>query len=85
VVDWPRDDERGEATVAESIHVGDRVSWNTPQGRTHGEVVERRTADFELAGQGFTASADEPAFVVRSEKSGKEAAHQGSALRRLRD
>lgn len=66
------------------LAVGDRVSWGTPQGRTQGRVVERRTADFELAGQTFRASADEPAFVVESERTGAQAAHKGSALRRLK-
>ena len=65
------------------IKVGDRVSWNTPQGRTQGEIVKRHTGDFEFDGQKFTASSDEPAFVVKSEKSGAEAAHKGSALRKL--
>lgn len=62
---------------------GDRVSWNTSQGRTTGSVVERKTADFEFAGQHFTASADEPAFIVESEKSGAQAAHKGTALKKL--
>lgn len=62
---------------------GDRVSWNTSQGRTTGSVVERKTADFEFAGQQFTASADEPAFIVESEKSGAQAAHKGTALKKL--
>jgi hypothetical protein len=66
------------------LHVGDRVSWNTSQGRTRGRVVERRTADFEFAGQHFTASTEAPAFVVESEKSGDRAAHRGSALRKLK-
>lgn len=64
--------------------VGDRVSWKTPQGRTRGEVVGRRTRDFQLAGQHFTATEDEPMFVVRSEKSGAHAAHKPSALRVLK-
>ncbi|MCU1543160.1 MAG: hypothetical protein JWM50_1025 [Microbacteriaceae bacterium] len=63
---------------------GDRVSWNTSQGRTRGEVVQKKTSDFEFAGQHFTASSDEPAFIVRSEKTGAEAAHKGSALRTLK-
>lgn len=62
---------------------GDRVSWNTSQGRTTGSVVERKTADFEFAGQHFTASADEPAFIVESEKSGAQPAHKGTALKKL--
>ncbi|WP_314501860.1 DUF2945 domain-containing protein [uncultured Microbacterium sp.] len=70
--------------MTEELGKGDRVSWNTSQGRTQGEIVERKTKDFEFAGQHFTASADEPAFIVQSDKSGDRAAHKGSALRRLR-
>jgi hypothetical protein len=62
---------------------GDRVSWGTSQGRTQGTVVERRTADFQHDGQQFRASADEPAYLVESAKTGARAAHKGSALRRL--
>ena len=69
--------------MADGLRTGDRVSWNTPQGRTQGKVVERRTSAFEFAGQHFTASNDEPAYIVESEKSGARAAHKGSALRKL--
>lgn len=69
--------------MAESLSKGDGVSWNTPQGRTKGHVVERRTSDFEFAGQHFTASESEPAFIVESEKSGDRAAHKRDALRKL--
>lgn len=63
---------------------GDRVSWNTSQGRTRGTVVEKKTKDFTFADQHFTASSDEPAFIVESEKTGAQAAHKGSALRKLK-
>lgn len=66
------------------LRVGDRVSWNTSQGRTRGTIMERKTSDFEFAGQHFTASKDEPAFLVESERSGDRAAHKGSALRKLK-
>lgn len=62
---------------------GDRVSWNTSQGRTQGEIVEKKTKDFQFDGQKFTASDDEPAYIIESEKTGAKAAHKGSALRRL--
>ena len=62
---------------------GDRVSWSTSQGRTKGHVVEKRVKDFEFADQQFTASSDEPAYIVESEKTGAKAAHKGSALRKL--
>ncbi|WP_138945912.1 DUF2945 domain-containing protein [Plantibacter sp. M259] len=66
------------------VRVGDRVSWGTSQGRTQGKVVERKTADFQFDGQHFTASKDEPAFIVESEKTGAKAAHKSSALRVLK-
>ncbi|WP_091233255.1 DUF2945 domain-containing protein [Microbacterium sp. 3J1] len=66
------------------ISIGDRVSWNTSQGRTRGKVVERKTRDFTFAGRHFTASDEEPSYIVESEKSGDQAAHRGAALRRLK-
>ena len=66
-----------------TLTVGDRVSWNTSQGRTRGKIVERRTADFTFAGQTFRASSERPKFIVKSEKSGEKAAHGSSALRKL--
>ena len=63
-----------------SIRKGTKVSWNTPQGQAHGTVLERKTEDFSLAGHDFTASDDEPMFVVESAKTGKHAAHKESAL-----
>lgn len=62
---------------------GDRVSWGTPQGRTRGTIVEKKTSDFDFAGQHFTATSEDPAYIVESEKSGKQAAHKRSALRKL--
>ena len=67
-----------------ALSKGDRVSWATSQGRTQGTVVDTRVKDFTFDGQKFTASEDEPAFIVRSEKTGAEAAHKGSALRQLK-
>ncbi len=66
------------------LSTGTRVSWGTSQGRTRGEVVEKKTKDFTFEGQKFTASADEPAYIVKSEKTGAKAAHKGSALRALK-
>lgn len=66
------------------MNVGDRVSWSTPQGRTRGRIVERRTSDFQLAKQQWRASDEEPMVVVESEKTGAKAAHEPSALRVLK-
>jgi hypothetical protein len=66
------------------LSTGDRVSWNTSQGRTRGKIVEKKSKDFEFDDQKFTASTDEPAYIVESEKTGARAAHKGSALRKLK-
>lgn len=59
---------------------GDKVSWNTPQGRTHGVTKERRTKKFTFDGQNFNASADDPYWIVESDKTGAQAAHKESSL-----
>lgn len=63
-----------------TLKKGDKVTWNTPQGETHGVVTDKKTKDFQFAKQKFTASEDEPMFMVESDKTGAGAAHKESAL-----
>lgn len=63
-----------------SLSKGTSVEWNTPQGTTHGKVVEKKVSDFELDGHTHRASEDEPQYVVESAKTGARAAHNASAL-----
>ena len=63
-----------------SVTKGTKVSWNTPQGPTHGTAEERHTKEFTFDGQKFKASEDDPYWVVKSAKSGKKAAHKESSL-----
>ena len=59
---------------------GDEVSWNTPQGKTHGKVVKRLTSDTHVDDTKISASEDDPRYLVESEKSGKQAAHKPDSL-----
>ncbi len=59
---------------------GQKVSWKTSQGTTHGSLVEKRTSEFQFEGQKFKASDDEPYWIVESEKTGAKAAHKESTL-----
>lgn len=68
--------------MSDDLKVGDAVSWRHSQGRTHGRVVDRRTKDFQHQGQHFTASDDEPMYLVESDRTGAMAAHRPEALRR---
>jgi Hypervirulence associated proteins TUDOR domain len=61
---------------------GDRVAWSSHGGEAVGEVVKKITKDTEEAGRTVRASPDEPQYLVRSEKSGGEAVHKASALKK---
>ncbi|WP_445156046.1 DUF2945 domain-containing protein [Arthrobacter sp. Hor0625] len=63
-----------------SLSKGMSVEWNTPQGPTHGKIVEKKVSDFELDGKTHRASQDEPQYIVESDKTGARAAHKASAL-----
>ena len=63
-----------------AISKGDQVSWNTSQGATHGKAVEKRTREFTFDKQKFTASDDDPYWIVESDKTGAKAAHKESSL-----
>ncbi|WP_323793463.1 DUF2945 domain-containing protein [Nocardioides sp.] len=65
-----------------SLDKGDKVSWNTPQGKTTGTTVEKKTKTFQHDKQKFDASDDEPYWIVESEKTGATAAHKESTLER---
>jgi hypothetical protein len=62
---------------------GDRVEWNF-RGRTvRGTVRRRLTRRTEVAGQVVAASKDDPRYVVRTEKSGRDTVRRPSALTRI--
>jgi hypothetical protein len=62
------------------ISVGDTVSWNTSQGRTHGTVVKRLTSRTTVGGTEIHATKDDPRHLVESDTTGKQAAHKPDAL-----
>lgn len=63
---------------------GDRVAWNYRGHAVEGRVRKRLIERTEVAGQVVAASKDDPRYLVRSEKSGKETARRPEALKRIR-
>jgi hypothetical protein len=59
---------------------GDRVKWRSHGGEAVGTVERKITEDTEAGGRMVRASADEPQYLVRSEKSGGTAVHKPGAL-----
>ena len=66
--------------MAQEFKQGDKVEWNTPQGKTRGTVKKMLTERTEVGGQTVAASEEDPRYLLQSEKSGKEAAHRPDAL-----
>jgi Hypervirulence associated proteins TUDOR domain len=61
---------------------GDKVEWSSHGGTASGEVEKEITERTEAAGRTVAASEDDPQYLVKSEKSGGEAVHKPSALRK---
>ncbi len=66
--------------MTKSFAKGDTVSWETSQGRTSGTVVKKQTSETHIKGHKVAASAEDPQYIVESEKSGKRAAHKPEPL-----
>ena len=65
-----------------NLKKGDRVEWNTSQGKTTGEVKRTLTSKTEVEGHTAKATEDDPQYLVESEKTGKRAAHKPDALKK---
>ena len=71
--------------MTDDLKQGDKVEWNTPQGKTEGTVEKKVTGEERIGNQGqkgtkVKGTKDDPRFVVQSDKSGKQAAHRPEAL-----
>ncbi len=62
------------------VRRGDEVSWKTHGTTTHGKVEKKITSDTEAAGRTVRASDEDPQYLVKSDKSGREAVHKPEAL-----
>jgi hypothetical protein len=68
--------------MADKLKPGDRVEWETSQGKTSGTVKKKLTKPTEIKGHHVAASAENPEYLVESEKTGAMAAHKPGALKK---
>lgn len=67
--------------MPDTFNVGDHVMWNSEAGHVSGTVTKVHTQDFEYKGHTHRASAGDPQYEIKSDKTDHIAAHKGSALR----
>jgi Hypervirulence associated proteins TUDOR domain len=70
--------------MARQLKAGDRVAWRSSGGASVGRVERELKSPGKIKGYKVAASEDNPEYLVRSDKSGKVAAHKPSALRRVK-
>ncbi len=69
-----------QSSHADSFQPGDKVTWNTAQGETVGQVVKKLTSETNIKGHTVKASENDPQYLVESDKTGKQAAHKPESL-----
>lgn len=68
--------------MADKLKKGDKVEWETPQGKTTGTIKKKLTAPTDIKSHHVAASEDNPEYLVESDKSGKQAAHKPESLKK---
>jgi len=68
--------------MADKFKPGDKVKWGTSQRGTEGTVEKKVTSETHIKGHVAKPTKDEPQFVVKSAKSGKEAVHKPEDLKK---
>jgi hypothetical protein len=72
-----------EGTMTDTFKAGDKVQWHSPQGTVEGKIKKKLTSPTTIKGHEVAASKDNPEYLVVSDKTGAEAAHKASALKKI--
>ena len=69
--------------ATQALKVGDKVSWNSAQGKVIGSVKKKLTAPTDIKTHHVAASPDNPQLLVQSAGTGQVAAHKPESLKRV--
>ncbi len=67
-----------------AFKVGDHVRWNSEAGHVTGTIIAVHTRDFDYKGHRHRASADDPQYEIKSDRTDHVAAHKGRVLEHVR-
>lgn len=74
---------RKAPSAAKTFKVGDHVGWNSEAGRVSGRIIKVHTQDVNRKGYVHHASAGDPQYEIKSDKTDHVALHKASALKRI--
>ena len=63
--------------------IGDHVTWDSEAGHVSGVITRIHVRDFDYKGHTHRASADDPQYEIKSDKTDHVAAHRGAVLTKL--
>ena len=66
--------------MAKSLKPGDKVEWSSSAGMVKGKIVKELTDETKIKSHVVKASPQNPEYLVKSDASGKTAAHKKEAL-----
>jgi hypothetical protein len=69
--------------MAQKFSQGDKVEWDTSQGKTRGTVKKKLTEPTHIKGHKVAASKENLEYLVISDKIGAKAAHKPEELRKV--
>jgi len=69
-------------STKKSFKPGDDVTWKSRGGTIEGTVEKELTKPTEIKGHHVAASPENPEYLVKSEKTGAQAAHKPGALKK---
>lgn len=65
------------------FQIGDHVRWNSEAGYVSGTIIQVHKKDTDYKGYTHHASADDPQYAIKSDKTDHIALHKGSALHKI--
>jgi hypothetical protein len=69
--------------MAVNFKRGDHVTWNSEAGRVRGTIQKKVTREITFKGYKRHASKEEPQYIIKSDKTGHLAIHEGSVLKKV--
>lgn len=73
--------EKSEKTE-KTFKAGDKVTWDSSQGEIAGTVEKKLTGPMKIKSHEVKASKENPEYLVKSDKTGAEAAHKPEELKK---
>ena len=71
--------------MSDDFKKGDKVEWNYSGSKIRGTVERKLTEPTKIKRHQVHASADNPEYLVKSDKTGALAAHKPTALKKVSD